>query len=80
MFGVLNLKESEKGSIKVTEIVYFLLMIGICFVIGYFRVDIDYIIDLNGGVLGFFFIYFIPAALHVKCLYFSKGKRPIPTP
>ena len=35
------------------------------------------IIDFNGAVVGFFFIYFIPAALHVKCLYFSKDKVPV---
>ncbi len=55
-------------------------MLGICFLIGFFRININDIIDINGGVVGFFFIYFIPAALHVKCLYFSKGKRPIPSP
>jgi hypothetical protein len=29
-------------------------------------------------VIGFFFIYFLPAILHLKCVYFSKGKRAIP--
>ena len=46
--------------------------------VGYLQVDVDDIIDFNGAVIGFFFIYFIPASLHIKCLYFSKGKRPLP--
>ena len=46
--------------------------------IGLFQVDIGDIIDINGSVIGFLFIYFIPALIHVKCLYFSKGKRPLP--
>jgi len=46
--------------------------------IGLLEVSIDDIIDINGAVIGFFFIYFLPAVLHVKCLYFSKGKIPLP--
>ena len=55
-------------------------MVGICFLIGLFQVNIGDIIDINGAVIGFIFIYFIPALLHIKCLYFSKGKRPVPEP
>ena len=35
---------------------------------------IDEIVDLNGSVIGFFFIYFLPSILHIRCLYFSKNK------
>ena len=42
------------------------------------KVNINDIIDINGSVIGFFFIYFLPALLHFKCMYFPKGKRPIP--
>lgn len=52
-------------------------MVGICFLVGFFRIDIDDIININGAVIGFFFIYLIPAVLHIKCLYFSKGKQPL---
>ena len=55
-------------------------MVGSCFLIGLFEVDINDIIDINGSVVGFFFIYLIPAVLHIKCLYFSKGKRYLPEP
>lgn len=54
-------------------------MVVVCFIVGYFEVDINDIIDINGAVIGFFFIYLIPAVLHVKCLYFSKGKKKIPS-
>jgi hypothetical protein len=59
----------------VSEIIYFLFVVGVCFVVGFFKVNIDDIIDINGAVVGFLFIYMIPAVLHIKCLYFSKGKR-----
>lgn len=52
------------------------MVVGICFVVGIFKVNIDDIIDINGAVIGFLFIYLIPAVLHIKCLYFSKGKKP----
>lgn len=29
---------------------------------------------MNGSVIGFFFIYFLPSILHIRCLYFSKNK------
>ncbi len=78
MFGIFKLKESEKGKVTIPEIVYVILVIGVCFIIGYFQVNISDLITINGGVIGFFFIYFIPAVLHIKCLYFPKGKRPVP--
>ena len=53
-------------------------MVGICFLIGIFKISISDIIDINGAVIGFFFIYLIPVILHIKCLYFSKGKKPLP--
>ena len=55
-------------------------MIGICLIIGVFKVSITDIININGSVIGFLFIYFMPALLHVKCMYFSKGKRPFEPP
>lgn len=60
------------------EVVYFLLMVAVCFVVGYFEVNINDIIDINGAVIGFFFIYLIPAVLHIRCLYFSTGKTRMP--
>ena len=35
------------------------------------QISIREIIDLNGAILGFFFIYFFPLALHFKCKYFE---------
>jgi len=40
-----------------------------------FQISIDIIIDINGAVLGFCFIYLLPSILHIKCTYFPKGKR-----
>lgn len=55
-------------------------MLAFCLFIGIFGVNIDIIIDINGAVLGFCFVYFLPSILHIKCLYFSKGKRKMPSP
>jgi hypothetical protein len=30
------------------------------------------LIEINGAVIGFFFIYFIPGIMHFKCLYIKK--------
>lgn len=56
-----------------------MIAVGICLTIGLLKISITDIIDINGAVIGFFFIYFLPALLHIKCMYFSKGKRRIPT-
>ena len=60
------------------EIIYIAVMVGICFLIGLFQVELGDLIDINGAVIGFFFIYFIPVLIHIKCLYFPKGKLPLP--
>ena len=31
-------------------------------------------IQINGGIVGFFFIYLFPALLQFKCLYFARPK------
>jgi len=54
------------------------VIVGICLAVGLVQVNVSDIIDINGAVIGFFFIYLIPAILHLKCLYFSRGKRPLP--
>lgn len=63
---------------KVVEVIYFALAVGVCLLIGLLKISITDIININGAVIGFFFIYFLPALLHIKCMYFSKGKRPVP--
>ena len=78
MFGLIGLEESEPNKVYVSEVIYVSLIVGICFTVNYFRTNISDIIDINGAVVGFFFIYLIPAVLHIKCLYFSRGKRPLP--
>ena len=50
------------------------LVIAACFGIYMAGVSIDNLIEINGAVIGFFFIYFLPALLHVKCLYFCCNK------
>lgn len=79
LFGVLNYENTTKGKISTIELLYVALSIGVCLAITLLKISIRDIIDFNGAVAGCIFVYFIPAALHLKCLYFSKGKVPIGT-
>ena len=54
------------------------IVVVICTLLNISKLDIQVIIDLNGAVLSFCFIYLIPTLLHIKCMYFSKGKRKVP--
>jgi hypothetical protein len=76
MFGLI---ESKERKINIAELVYIIATLAVCIFIGLFNVNIDIIIDLNGAVLGFCFVYFLPSLLHLKCMYFSKGKRKMPS-
>jgi hypothetical protein len=77
MFGVFNLEESHGRRINFVEVIYVVIFIIICLGITLLKVKIGDIIDINGALIGFFFIYFLPALLHIKCMYFSKGKLPL---
>ena len=51
-------------------------LVGVCFfLVSIVKIKIDTIIDINGAVLGFCFIYLIPSLLHIRCVYFPKGKK-----
>jgi hypothetical protein len=58
----------------IPEIIYALIFVGVCLAIRLVKVNINEIVDLNGSVIGFFFIYFLPSILHIRCLYFAKNK------
>ena len=38
----------------------------------FLKVTIGVLIEINGAIIGFFFIYLLPAVMHAKCLYFKK--------
>ena len=38
------------------------------------KMSIREIIDLNGAFIGCIFAYLIPAAMHIRCLYFNKNR------
>ena len=69
------LPETSKRQINIWELIYIIVIVVICFIISVFEVNIDIIIDINGAILGFCFIYLLPSLLHIKCTYFPKGKR-----
>lgn len=72
---MVGLTESPRKKINIPEIIYIAAAIGISFLLTIFNLNIDVIIDINGAVMGFCFVYFLPSILHIKCLYFPKGKR-----
>lgn len=72
---MVGLRESAVRIVNLPELIYIVVMIIICLCLSALRVNIDIIIDINGAVLGFCFVYFLPSFLHIKCLYFAKGKR-----
>lgn len=60
---------SDKASITLRESVYTVVLLAICLTVSLTGVDIGDIIEINGAVVGFFFIYFLPLITHIKCLY-----------
>lgn len=77
LFNVLKIEESQSTTINYKEIIYVSCFIIICVVISILRISMRELIDINGAFLGFVFIYLIPSLLHIKCMYFSKGKVPL---
>jgi len=35
-------------------------------------VQIDILIQINGAVIAYFFMYLLPAVMHIRCRYFTK--------
>ena len=74
---MLGVRESGRRAINIWEIVYIVFLLGLCILLAAIRVNIDVIIIINGAVLGFVFVYLLPVMIHVRCLYFPQGKRPL---
>lgn len=68
---------TPKGTISWQEIAYAVALISVCLIIRLTKVEIGDIIELNGAVVGFFFIYFFPVVTHLQCLYFPSIKQSI---
>lgn len=79
-FSVLSfcgVKETkEKEIFNVAETGFIVIVLALTIGVYFAGVSIDSLIEINGAVIGFFFIYFIPAAMHFKCLYIPT-KRPL---
>ena len=80
-FSIFRLKETGARQINIKELIFIISLVGICFfLVSIVKIKIDTIIDINGAVLGFCFIYLIPSLLHIRCVYFSKGKKLLQPP
>ena len=75
LFSIFNLPESHRKDVNAPEVIYVIIAVGGALTVGVLGFSIEKLIDINGAVIGFFFIYLFPAILHIKCMYFSKGKR-----
>ncbi len=42
------------------------------FVVYFVGVKISVIIELNGSVIGFLYIFIIPILVHLKCIWYDK--------
>jgi hypothetical protein len=54
---------------------FIVILIGVTVVVNLTGLSIDVIIELNGGVVGFFYVYLLPAGLHFKCLYYNNNDK-----
>lgn len=77
LFGVLNYRNTPKKMFNIQEIVYIGLSVAACLTIRLMNMSIREIIDLNGAFIGCLFVYILPAALHIRCLFFNKNKVPL---
>ena len=58
--------------LKISEGVFVVVIVGISALVFFLNVTIGVLIEINGAIIGFFFIYLLPAVMHAKCLYFSS--------
>ena len=65
----------ESDDISVNETIYVSVTILLGLVIKLTDISVDVIIEINGGIISFFFIYVVPIGLHLKCRYFSGAKH-----
>lgn len=56
------------------EIVYITSFVVISMVIAFPRVPVEYLMMINGGILGVMVIYIIPSVLHIRCMYFLPAQ------
>ena len=57
------------------EVIYVGATILVCLVIRLTNVSAEILIELNGSIVSFFFIYVIPISIHLKCVYFSSSEE-----
>lgn len=60
---------------NIPEIVFTTGVVGLCAGIYFAGVSIGVLIEINGAIIGFFFIYLLPALMHGKCLYLPERFR-----
>ena len=68
-YSIMNYPENNRVTIK--DIICVFVIITVCLLIKLTNVSITVIIELNGAIVSFFFIYLIPIGLHIKCIYFT---------
>ena len=72
-FSIFHWPESEDVTFK--EVLYVGATILISLIIRLTKIRAEILIELNGSIVSFFFIYVIPIGLHLKCVYFSTPEE-----
>ena len=60
---------------NIPEIILVICVVGVSMGVFFGNVSIESLIEINGAIIGFFFIYLLPAMMHAKCLYFTCWKN-----
>ena len=76
LFNTFKWQQSAEGECPSNgEIIYAGCVVGFVMGLTFMQVDIHKIMNINGALMGFNFIYGLPALMHVKCWYFPNGGK-----
>ena len=70
----MGLPQTE-GGINLPEVVYITVIVAVCLLTNIAHFKINTLVDFNGAVVGFCFLYLFPVMVHIKCSL-SHGEEP----
>ena len=65
-------KLEDSPNITIPELIVYVCTYGLAYLIYALGVKVSTIIEINGSVIGFLYVFLIPIAVHIKCVYFTK--------
>ena len=70
LLQMFKIEEGDQLTPPETAIYFFTFIL--CLGIWVSKIKITTLVELNGSVIGFLYIFLIPIAVHIKCVYFTK--------